>query len=389
MCCGCGVCAGICPTKAITIKIIPEGINYPVLDKSKCVSCGKCKQVCPGFGFDVKELNMQVFGKVPENPLIGNYQSILKGYSADKDLRYNCSSGGIITTLLVELMRSKTIEGAIVTRLVYAQNIRAEAFIANTEQEIIDAKGSKYCPVSLDGAVSALKKKPRKVAVVCLPCHAIALRKAMAADKTLQESIVYIFALFCNQTPSYKALKHYLKQHNVLPENVSRFQWRGDGWPGKTKVILKNQQEFCEPFTQAWGNGFGSGYFTPLSCYCCQDFFGEFADVSFGDAWLPEQQDDTVGTNVIIARSNNGKQIVKSLFDARKIVGEDISLQAIRSAFAANTVTRKNCYPLHAALIRNSPVVKGRVVFPSPSFKIALKELIRLVKLLVGAKLYG
>jgi hypothetical protein len=96
-----------------------------------------------------------------------------------------------------------------------------------------------------------------------------------------------------------------------------------------------------------------------------------------------------VGTNVIIARSNNGKQIVKSLFDARKIVGEDISLQAIRSAFAANTVTRKNCYPLHAALIRNSPVVKGRVVFPSPSFKIALKELIRLVKLLVGAKLYG
>ncbi|MCD6414206.1 MAG: NADH-quinone oxidoreductase subunit I [Candidatus Diapherotrites archaeon] len=52
-CISCGLCARICPNKAIEMVEAPEGYKdkypkrYPQVDLGKCCFCGLCQDICP------------------------------------------------------------------------------------------------------------------------------------------------------------------------------------------------------------------------------------------------------------------------------------------------------------------------------------------------------
>ncbi len=155
----CGTCEALCPKNAIKMQITTKnGIYFPKVDDNECNNCGICCKICPGDEIDFESLNRDIYGKNPENLFVGNYVRSLVGYSQDKEIRYNASSGGLVTQTLIFAIEEGLIDGALVTRMKKDDPLKPEPFIARTKEEIIEALGSKYCPVPANIALKEILK---------------------------------------------------------------------------------------------------------------------------------------------------------------------------------------------------------------------------------------
>ncbi len=193
LCTGCGTCIALCPNDAIEMVIDEKkGVYVPKLDGRKCNNCGICMKVCPGHEVDFKGLNLEIFGKEPEDILIGNYLNCYVGHATDYDIRYNSASGGLVTALLIFALEEGLIDGALVTRMKKDKPLEPEPFIARTREEIIEARGSKYCPVPANVALREILEanEGERFAVVGLPCHIHGMRRAQRVDARLKERVV-------------------------------------------------------------------------------------------------------------------------------------------------------------------------------------------------------
>jgi coenzyme F420 hydrogenase subunit beta len=313
LCTGCGTCVGICPVDAIEMVIErKKGIYIPQLDEEKCNQCGLCFEVCPGHGADFKQLNLGIFGKEPDDVLLGNYINCYVGHATDYDIRYNSASGGLVTALLIFALEQGMIDGALVTRVEKDKPLEPEPFIARTNDEIIEAAKSKYCPVPANIALKEILQRNGKFAVVGLPCHIHGVRKAETVSKGLKERVAFHFGIFCSQMDSFKSTQFLLTKLGIERRAVASIRYCGAGWPGEVKIRLRNGDEKTIPPTSAlWASCHCSLLFSPARCLLCNDVTNELADISFGDAWLPEiMATEQEGKSIVIARSAQGEALL-------------------------------------------------------------------------------
>ena len=328
LCTGCGTCVALCPKEAIELRIDKKkGIYVPKLNEEKCDNCGTCYKVCPGHSVDFKQLNLEIFGKEPEDILIGNYLDCYIGHSTDYDIRYNSASGGLITQLLIFALEEGIIDGALVTRMKKDNPLEPEPFIARTKEEIIEASKSKYCPVPANIALKEIlgSKDSERFAVVGLPCHIHGIRKAEQINKKLKEKIVLHIGIFCSQTPNFWGTKLLLERMKIKREEVIKLDYRGEGWPGSMKICLKDGELLLRDY---W-SFIGSSFFIPTRCLMCSDQTSESADISFGDAWLPELSDDKIGKSIVISKSEIEEKILHTMKLKNRIELKEVSVKKV------------------------------------------------------------
>lgn len=342
LCTGCGTCIALCPKEAIELTMNEKkGIYAPRINEEKCDHCGICYKVCPGYEVDFKTLNLEIFGKEPEDILIGNYLNCYTGYSTNYDIRYNSSSGGLVTQLLIFALEEGIIDGALVTRMKKDKPLIPEPFIARTREEIIEASKSKYCPVPANIALKKIlsSKKGERFAVVGLPCHIQGIRKAEQINKKLKEKIILHLGIFCNHAPNFWGTKLLLQKLRVKENEVIKLDCRGKGWPGYMKISKKSGELLLPDY---W-SFVGTYFFYPARCLMCSDKICELADISFGDAWLPELSDDKIGRSIVVSKSEIGEKILQMMKSKNTIKLDKVSIKkVIQSQLGTLYLKKKN-----------------------------------------------
>ena len=330
LCTGCGTCAGICPNEALKMRI-SKGLYVPNLSVSRCKKCGSCIEVCPGVSVDYHSLSNFTFGKVPENRILGNVVACYYGHSADCKIRWNASSGGLVTGFLVYLLRQGIINGAVVTRMDAKNPFKPEVIIARTRDEIESASQSKYVPVPLNTVIRSLLSESGRFAVVGLPCHIAGIRKAEMLEPKLREKIFLHLGLFCGMNVSFAGTQFILQKMGIGKNSVKRIDYRRHEFPGIMSVELKDGSvrsithlEFDQLLFSAFS------FFCPFRCTLCADPTSEFADISFGTAWSRGLTSEK--NSFCLSRTRVGDDLLQEAKSRKEISIEKIDCERIIEA---------------------------------------------------------
>ena len=331
LCLGCGLCEDVCPTNSITIGI-DHGEYRPQVNESSCLGdkCGRCTKVCPGLGVNLKQLSQEASesAEVKEHAIIGRYTNLYTGHSTDEDIRFRSASGGLVTGLLIYLIEKKIINGAVVTRFSSKDHITPETFIARTKEELISARSSKYCPVSMQGIRRQIREAEGKYVIVGLPCHLHGFRKIEMMDMKFKEHVFAYLGLYCSSGRTFHLTDYVLQQRKIDKNRVKYFAYRDEGClgsmvvryiPQKEKAMGEtNRNSYTSPsdLEQVYKERYGSyynlrSYFIPRRCHFCIDHSAELSDISFGDIHVKPYSDDEIGVNSVIVRNPRMNELLQ------------------------------------------------------------------------------
>ncbi len=312
LCVRCGLCVGICPVSVIdlTERLFPKLVG-------KCTNCEFCNNACPGSDLNLNALSKQVFNK-PFDPhnLWGHQEKIFVGHSKDESIHRDGASGGLVTGILVYLLKTGRIDGAVVIGMDPDHPWETRSMLATTEAEIRSASQSKYCIVPSMDVLAKIRRKKGSFAVVGLPCQVHGLRKLEAVDPKLAKKISYIFGLYCHYNMETAGYIDALEVSGIRLNDLAKFQFRGGGWPGGFFVVKKNGEKKAlhkMPYSSILNIMFR--LYGAERCFLCIDPTAELADLSFGDFWANEYKDafkDMTHCTMCSQRSEKGLSVLKA-----------------------------------------------------------------------------
>ncbi|MBR7133387.1 MAG: Coenzyme F420 hydrogenase/dehydrogenase, beta subunit C-terminal domain [Clostridia bacterium] len=319
-CTGCGMCASICPSKAIKMEIDSEGFYSPQVDINLCNNCGICIKTC--YKFDT-EISLKKCKPIECFSAVNNDSRELE----------NCSSGGVS----IELMRECLNRGYYVVGVCYDyKNNIAVTKIAKSYNELEGFKGSKYfqsyTSKSFDEIVN--DKSEQKYAFFGTPCQIYAFKRLSELRKNTSK---YIFVdIFCHGCPSLNLWKKYLSyqrsKFGISEFEEIKFRSKTYNWHEFAfEFFADNKKYLSEKYNNPFYEIFFGMNAMNKACYDCVTRSSiEYTDIRIGDFWGSRFNKDIKGVSAVVINSEQGKELFYSVLKNFKV--ERVSFSEIIKA---------------------------------------------------------
>lgn len=316
-CVGCGACA-VASGGLISMARSREGASIAeVHDTTQAIS--DITAICP---FSDNAPNEDTHGArlFPDAPhrdsALGHFRNTWAGYCLSDNFRANGSSGGLTSWFLADAMTKGLIDA-----VVHVQpNECGELFsyrVSRSLEQIEAGAKTRYYSVHFADAIAEISKSGERFALVGVPCFIKAARNLALANPKLNEQLILTVSLVCGHMKSAGFAESLAWQAGVPPSQVTGVDFRVklDGTAASQYGFGAYKRGSSEmtvvPMAKIVGRRWDGGYHRLKACDYCDDVFGETADITFGDAWLPEFSKDPLGTNIVVARSALAQQIIE------------------------------------------------------------------------------
>ena len=326
LCCGCGACANVCPTGAITWQRDPQGFAVPEIAQDKCVNCGLCRKVCP---YEHTHVGVQADPKV--------YAALHRDPAVVKA----SSSGGVVTALSDWILD----QGGVVYGVAFDEHFLPCYRRAETKEQRNAFRGSKY--VQCDGAavfpqVEADLRQGRRVMFTGTPCQVSGLKAALAVKKAPMEGL-YTVDNICHGAASPKVLQSYLDyiRGKVLRDShILGFSMRSKdtAWQRQDVKCVTGAGDESRVLndTASWNKLYLTTYATRESCFHCRfTSYERVGDLTLADYWNVENAgirlDYSGGVNLVLVNSPKGADWFRACQDSLRWQSSD----------------KKSCWQIH------------------------------------------
>ena len=314
VCTQCGTCVSICPVDAIAAD--SNGVHL----QGECIDCGLCYRFCPGREMDFIGLSETYLGSPPQDPLLGHFRGLSVAQATSQEVRERGASGGVVTALLLHLLETNQVQGAVGVTMDRDRPWESQASLLMSTEEIKRAAQSKYSLVSLAALLRSARREPGSFAVVGLPCHVHGLRRLQRLGSYRAEFPLTI-GLFCGFNLLPAATEHLIAKTGLTREQIVSLQYRGGPWPGGLLLHSSHGERRLIP---KHSYSYVNLAYVPRRCLACPDLTNELADVSVGDTWLEEYAG---GWSTVVCRSARGEQLLAEASQAGVLRTEEISRQ--------------------------------------------------------------
>jgi coenzyme F420 hydrogenase subunit beta len=317
LCTRCGTCVGLGNGRVVFED--RAGQHLPrILEELPDDQVERIWSACSATDVPLPELNEVVFGKgAARDPYLGHAKLLAIGHCSDEEIRARGASGGILTSLLLWLLETGEIQGAVVTGMDALEPWRPRTFIATTAREIIEAAQSKYIITSVNEILPDMERFNGALAYVGLPCQVHSIRKLQRIGDPSVRRLKYVLGPYCGNTLYFSSIRSLLASHGVRDyREIESLRFRDGEWPGNLRVRLRSGRAIDMP-------KFHANYLIPFHimkrCLVCTDLSNELTDVSGGDAWSPVYEDRGKGFSIVVGRSEKGVDCLRRMEAAGRI----------------------------------------------------------------------
>ncbi len=311
LCNRCGTCVGL--SGGAIVFENKTGTYLPrIIREQDTVLADRIWQACPGKEFNFPYYRQKFYpADVAFHAYTGPYREIFIGFSTNDTVRRASASGGILTTILLWLLEKKMIEGAVVTGMSDTEPWLTQTYIATTPGQVIAAAQSKYIISSTNEILPEIERFEGQLAYIGLPGQIQSIRKLQASNDPSVKNIRYIFGPFYGNTLHFSSVKSFLRSYGEKNyRRITKLYFRYGEWPGNMRVELENGRVIELP-------KFHANYLIPFhilkNSLLCTDLSNEFTDISGGDAWAPAYEERGKGFSMVIARSEQGLEILRKM----------------------------------------------------------------------------